>query len=364
MANLVALEMPIGEPLVQAIKSCAQAGEAFCVIDPSTPPRRRAELLSTLKPTVVQDSSGHREPHSGEPVDDGDGAVVITSGSSGSPKAAVLTWDALVASARLTTEALRRDGDQVWLAAIPAVHIGGLAVILRGVLGGARLIFDTSITEGPLRGATHVSLVRTQLQRFETAHFQCVLLGGGAPPKDVAANVTTTWGMTETGSGVIYDGIALPGVDLAVLDGELLVQSPTLLRTYRDRSRPSVSHQGRDDWFPTGDAASIDDGVVTIHGRLEYVINSGGEKIWPEDLENLFVDIPGLQDVAVVGRPDQEWGQVATVLAVTNRDAAAVLDQCRAIAREHLGRWAQPKAIEIVSSIPRTPNGKVVRSGL
>jgi acyl-CoA synthetase (AMP-forming)/AMP-acid ligase II len=125
-----------------------------------------------------------------------------------------------------------------------------------------------------------------------------------------------------------------------------------------------VSHNGLEDWFPTGDAASITNGVVSILGRLAYVINSGGEKIWPEDLENLFAGIPGLEDVAVVGRPDPEWGQAVTVIAVTSKDEAQLLDACRAIAAERLGRWAQPKAIEVVSSIPRTANGKVARSAL
>ncbi len=361
MANLVALEMPIGESLVDSIKTCADNHEAFTIIDPSLSGTRRSELLDILRPTHLIDASGRRQTLSGDPVEDGDGTVVLTSGSAGRPKAAVLTWQSLHASASLTTQALTRDGEQRWLAVIPPTHIGGLAVLLRSVLANVSLLFDANIETGPALGATHVSVVRTQLVRYDTSNYQCVLLGGGPPPPIVPDNVTTTWGMTETGSGVLYNQLPLPGVEHAIVDGELLIKSPTLFRTYRDRPRPEVSANGSDGWFPTGDGATLIDGHLQIQGRLAYVITSGGEKIWPEDLEALFRDVEGVTDLAVVGRDDPEWGQRVTVLAVSNRDERDLLDSCRALARERFGPWAQPKSIELVSSIPRTSNGKIAR---
>jgi O-succinylbenzoic acid--CoA ligase len=361
MANLVALEMPIGVSLVDFIKTCANNHEAFTILDPNWSGQRRSELLDVLRPTHLIDTSGHRQTLEGEPVDDGDGAVVLTSGSAGRPKAAVLTWEALQASATLTTQTLAREGEQRWLAAIPPTHIGGLAVLLRSVLADASLLFDATVESGPALGATHVSVVRTQLVRYDTSNYQCVLLGGGPPPPNVPDNVTTTWGMTETGSGVVYDQTPLPGVELAVVEGELLIKSPTLLRTYRDRPRPEVSTNGSDGWFPTGDGATLLDGKLRIQGRLAYVITSGGEKIWPEDLESLFRDIEGVDDLAVVGREDAEWGQRVTVVAVSTRSEGELLELCRALARERFGPWAQPKAIELVSTIPRTSNGKIAR---
>ena len=361
MANLVALEMPIGVSLVDFIKTCADNHEAFTVLDPNLSPQRRSELLDTLRPTDLIDATGHRQKLEGDPVEDGDGAVVLTSGSAGRPKAAILTWDALQASASLTTQALARDGEQCWLAAIPPMHIGGLAVLLRSVLADASLLFDASIESAPALGATHVAVVRTQLHRYDTSHYQCVLLGGGPPPPSVPDNVTTTWGMTETGSGIFYDRQALNGVELAVVDGELLIKSPTLFRAYRDRPRPEVSTQDSDGWFPTGDGATLNDGQLEVHGRLANVINSGGEKVWPEDLEELFRAIEGITDLAVVGRDDVEWGQRVTVVAVSDREASELLNRCRALARERFGPWAQPKAIELVSAIPRTSNGKIAR---
>ena len=361
MANLVALEMPIGESLVDFIKTCADSHEAFTILDPSLSGPRRSELLDILRPTHLIDATGRRQTLDGDPVEDGDGAVILTSGSAGRPKAAVLTWDALQASAALTTQALARDGEQRWLAVIPPTHIGGLAVLLRSVLANASLLFDTSIESGPALGATHVSVVRTQLVRNDTSNYQCVLLGGGPPPPTIPRNVTITWGMTETGSGVLYDRQPLNGVELAVVDGELLIKSPTLFRTYRDRTRPEASAHGSDGWFPTGDGATLIDGHLQIQGRLAYVINSGGEKIWPEDLEELFRDIEGLTDLAVVGRDDAEWGQRVTVVAVSDREEGNLLADCRALARERFGPWAQPKTIELVAAIPRTSNGKIAR---
>jgi len=361
MANLVALEMPIGESLVDFIKTCADSHEAFTILDPSLSGPRRSELLDILRPTHLIDASGRRQAVDGDPVEAGDGAVVLTSGSAGRPKAAVLTWDALEASATLTTRTLARDGEQRWLAAIPPTHIGGLAVILRAVLADASLLFDASIESGPALGATHVSVVRTQLVRYDTSSYRCVLLGGGPPPPTIPPNVTTTWGMTETGSGVLYDRQPLNGVEFAVVDGELLIKSPTLFRTYRDRPRPEVSAQGSKGWFPTGDGATLIDGHLQVQGRLANVINSGGEKIWPEDLEELFRDIEGLTDVAIVGRDDAEWGQRVTVVAVSDRKESDLLADCRGLARERFGPWAQPKAIELVAAIPRTSNGKIAR---
>ena len=361
MANLVALEMPIGESLVDSMKTCADNHEAFTILDPRLSETRRSELLDILRPTHLIDSSGRRRALGGDPVEEGDGAVVLTSGSAGRPKAAVLTWQALLSSATLTTQALTRDGEQRWLAVIPPTHIGGLAVLLRSVLADVALLFDASIETGASLGATHVSVVRTQLVRYDTSNYQCVLLGGGPPPTFVPDNVTTTWGMTETGSGVLYDHRPLPGVEFTIVDGELLIKSPTLFRAYRDRPRPEVSANGSDGWFPTGDGATFLDGALHIQGRLAYVITSGGEKIWPEDLEELFRDIEGVDDLAVVGRADAEWGQRVTVVAVSHRDQNELLELCRALARERFGPWAQPKAIELVSSIPRTSNGKIAR---
>ena len=155
---------------------------AFCVLDRRTSPRRRRDELARLGATAVRDVDGHTDLADGTPVDDEIGLVMLTSGSSGEPKAVELTWSALRASAELTQSTLRGDTAPVWFPCLPACHIGGLAVILRAVLSDATLLWgDREDLEGAsARGATHVSVVRTQLARHDVSGFHSVLLGGAS----------------------------------------------------------------------------------------------------------------------------------------------------------------------------------------
>jgi O-succinylbenzoic acid--CoA ligase len=298
-------------------------------------------------------------------VDDEVGLVMLTSGSSGAPKAAELTWDALQASAELTQATLRTDTSPIWFPCLPANHIGGLAVILRAIFSDASLLWAASdeIDRAPELGATHVSLVRAQLARYDVSGYYRVLLGGARPPHDLPDNVVTTWGMTETGSGVVYNGYPLPGVELASINGELCVRTPTLFRRYRNAARARIQGpDGRDDWFPTGDAGEVVDGRVKVFGRLGYVINTGGEKVWPEDLEAALMTVPGVRDVAVTGVEDHEWGQRVVALVVA--DATTLNNAINEIAERRIGPWAKPKDIRYVSAIPRTSGGKIRRADL
>jgi o-succinylbenzoate---CoA ligase len=348
-----------------ALRECAELRQAFCVLDQRLSPRRRDEDLDSLGATSILSATGTSTRSKGRAVDDEIGLVMLTSGSSGVPKAVELTWDALVASAELTQASLRGTTPPVWFPCLPANHIGGLAVLLRAVLSDATLLWtgDDDVQRASEEGATHVSLVRTQLARFDVSSYYRVLLGGARPPEQLPANVMTTWGMTETGSGIVYDGVALRGVDVASVDGELCVRTPTLFRSYRTSPRPRVTGpDGRDDWFPTGDAGTVTDGRVSVRGRIGFVINSGGEKIWPEELEAVISTLPQVADVAVTGVADPEWGQ--RVIALVVSDGSDIDDALRAAAEERIGPWAKPKEIRYVSAIPRTSNGKVRRSEL
>jgi len=190
-----------------------------------------------------------------------------------------------------------------------------------------------------------------------------VLLGGARPPTALPENVITTWGMTETGSGVVYDGVALPGVDVASVDDEICVRTPTLFRSYRSGPRPNVlGPDGRDDWFPTGDAGAVDGQRVSVKGRLGFVINTGGEKLWPEELEAALATLDGVRDVAVTGVEDVEWGQRVVALVVS--DGTEYDERIRGVAEERIGPWAKPKEIRYVAAIPRTTNGKIQRNAL
>jgi O-succinylbenzoic acid--CoA ligase len=365
VSSLLALDLPLGPSLETALRECVEAGQALCVLDQRLSPRRRIEELHALGATSVLSDDGRHVLREGRQVDEAIGLVMLTSGSSGTPKAAELTWDALRASAELTQRTLRGDAPPIWFPCLPANHIGGLAVLLRAILSDAELLWGDAdqLDLAPRQGATHVSIVRTQLARFDVSGYHRVLLGGARPPASRPANVIATWGMTETGSGVIYDGVPLPGVDVASVNGELCVRAPTLFRSYRDAARPSiVGPDGRDDWFPTGDGGDIREGRVHVHGRLGFVITTGGEKLWPEDLEAALSPLEGIRDVAIAGVDDAEWGQ--RVIAFVVGDGENHDDEIRSTAAERIGPWAKPKEIRYVVAIPRTSNGKIQRHAL
>jgi O-succinylbenzoic acid--CoA ligase len=209
-----------------------------------------------------------------------------------------------------------------------------------------------------------VSLVATALLRTPAELFDTVVLGGSAPPRELPANVVTTYGLTETGSGVVYDGIPLDGVEVDVdgVTGEIRLRGPMLLRAYRDGTVP-LDGQG---WFRTGDVGSVgSDGRLSVAGRLTDVIISGGENIWPAPVEDVIRTHPGVAEVAVAGRPDPEWGQrvVAWVVPV-DPASPPPLSELRDLVGERLARFAAPRELVLTESLPRTSIGKVRRADL
>ena len=170
--------------------------------------------------------------------------MVATSGSTGEPKGVVLTHDAVRASALATSRRLGVTADDHWLACLPLSHVGGLSVITRAIVTNTPVTvhpgFAAEQVESAARtGATLVSLVGTALQRIDASAFRTILLGGARPPAELPPNVVTTYGMTETGSGVVYDGVPLDGVGIRLDDGgQIHLRGPMLLRAYRDGTDP------------------------------------------------------------------------------------------------------------------------------
>ncbi len=343
----------------------------------STPGSRppQCALVAALGPTAVLGPDGvRRDLSGGTPVEAGDALVVATSGSTGPARAVVLTHEAVAASARATSRRLGVDpGRDRWLACLPLAHVGGLSVVTRALATGTPLEvhagFDAAAAESAGRsGATLVSLVATALGRLDPAVFRTVLLGGAAPPDSVAANVVTTYGMTETGSGVVYDGVPIDGVEVAIGDGdtgaegEVLVRGPMLLRAYRDGSDPRIAGG----WLPTGDGGHLDDlGRLTVSGRMAEVIVTGGEKVWPDAVERVIGRHAGVADVAVTGRDDPEWGARVVAHVVPSAPGAAPdLAELRDLVRGELPPWAAPRQLVLHRALPRTPSGKVARARL
>ncbi len=366
MAHLVAIDLPGGEHFVDALRQVWDEGNAVFPVDRRLPPRARQTLFDTIAPDELIDEQG-RHRLNGRGADDGDALVVATSGTTGSPRGVVLTHDAVRASANATTARLGVSHDDVWLACLPLSHVGGLSVVTRALVTNSRLMvhdgFDAeAVTEAAHGGATLVSLVATAMRRVDPSLFRQIVLGGSRPPDDLPDNVVTTYGMTETGSGVVYDGRPLDDVEVRVeSDGEIHVRCPMLLRCYRDGTHPLV-----DGWFPTGDLGTVDnDGNLTVFGRRGDMIITGGENVWPAAVEAVLSAHPAVADIAIAGEPDLEWGQrvVAWIVAADPRNPPT-LASIRSMATDSLPMYMAPKEIRLVESLPTTSSGKVRRHDL
>jgi o-succinylbenzoate---CoA ligase len=374
MGELVALDLPAGPGFVDALVAAWDAGDAVLPVDPRLPVAATEVLLDVLRPARVIATDGVHDRPDGIPTEPGDALVVPTSGTTGEPKGVVHTHTSVEASARATSAGLDVDpARDRWVACLPLAHIGGLSVITRALVTGTPLTvlerFDPRVVEDEARrGATLISLVATVLDRVDVSAYRSVLLGGSAPPTGLAANVVTTYGMTETGSGCVYDGHPLHGVEVRIGDGslgaegEILIRGPMLLRAYRDGTDPRVG----DGWLPTGDSGRLeDDGTLVVFGRMAEVIVSGAEKVWPAAVEDVLASHPGVAEVAVWKRPDPVWGD-RVVAWVVPADAAAVpgLDELRDLVAGRIARWAAPRELVVVDALPRTPGGKVRRTAL
>lgn len=365
MAHLVAIDLPGGPQFVDALRREWDAGNAVLPVDRRLPVKARASLLESLAPDRLVDAGGtHRLE--GRGVEDGDALVMATSGATGAPKGVVLTHDAVRASAIATSSLLGVTTADTWLACLPLAHVGGMAVITRALQLDVPLIvhdgFDADRVQAAARaGATAVSLVATALQRIDPALFRVIVLGGSRPPADRPTNVHATYGLTETGSGVVYDGVPLDGVEVAIGPaGEVLLRCPMLLRCYRDGSTPVDA----DGWLHTGDLGELlPDGRLNVQGRADDLIITGGENVWPDVVESVIAAHPAVRDVAVAGVPDDEWGQRVVAWIVPNTDAPS-LAAIRAHVVESLPGFCVPKELHITNALPRTSLGKLQRHRL
>ena len=351
MGALVAIEAR-GQAFVDALQRAWDAGDAVLPVDPRLPSAAAQRLSAALRAC--------------DPVADDVALVVPTSGTTGDPKGVVLTHAQVAASAEATSAVLGIDpARHRWLACLPMAHVGGLSVVTRALHIGTGLTvhdhFDAAAVDRSADdGCTHVSLVATALVRIDPARWERIVLGGAAPPPDRPANSVATYGMTETGSGVVYDGIPLPGVEVRAVDGELQIRGPMVASDYRDGT-PVVDDDG---WLHTADLGSVDDGVVRVDGRRDDMIVTGGENVHPDPVEKRLREHPAITDAAVVGRADAEWGQrVVAVVEVADGSATPTLDELRAWVSDTLPRWCAPKEIE-ARPLPRTAIGKVRRSEL
>ena len=361
MTRLVALDLAASDAFVTHVIDVWAAGAAVLPVDQRLSRTDKAALLELLGAHEVIDASGRTELATGRALEPGDALVIATSGSTGAPKGVVHTHQSIAASSSASLARLHCSASDHWLACLPLAHIGGFSVVSRALASGATLTVRTdsdpaTITAALRAGSNRTSLVPTLLSRVDVSAFETVLIGGARPPADRPANVIATYGLTETGSGVVYDGSALDGVELSIGDDdEVLVRGPMLMRGYRDGST-SVDLDG---WLHTRDSGSIDaDGTLSVTGRLDDLIKTGGEKVWPEQVERVLDTLYPDRTSCIVGVPDAQWGEA--VVLVTDR-GGLVLDDVRGRVKELLPARCAPKHI-VVADIPRTTSGKVRRN--
>jgi o-succinylbenzoate---CoA ligase len=313
-----------------------------------------------------------------EPVTEPGAAVVVaTSGSTGDPKAVVLTASALRFSAEATHRRLGGPGE--WVCALPTHYVAGLMTVLRSVVAGRGLRFAApDLDELPRPGdRSYLSLVATQLHRVLARPEQLdrlrgyagVLVGGSAIPgglRDAAlvagVNLVTTYGMSETAGGCVYDGSALEGVSVELADQRIGLRGPMVFAGYR--LRPELTEQVLDgDLVWTNDRGRIGtDGRLEVLGRFDEVVISGGEKVDLAAAQRLCDEVIEADEAPVVllGVPDPQWG--VRVVAVTTGEWS--LEALLGRLRGRLGRAGLPKELRRVAELAYTSTGKIDRAGL
>ncbi|WP_256371136.1 o-succinylbenzoate--CoA ligase [Mycobacterium sp. PS03-16] len=322
----------------------------------------------------------------GEPIDDDVAVVVSTSGTTGTPKGAMLTVPALTASAHATHR--RLGGEGRWLLALPAYHVAGLQVLVRSAVAGTAPVAVAASFEpaelvsaiaamGP--GRRYASLVAVQLDKAlrdpaasaALAGLDAVLIGGGPMPAGLAekasaagVSVVRTYGMSETAGGCVYDGAPLDGVRIRLDNARIVLGGPTVAKGYRNAVQPDPFAEPG--WFRTDDIGTLDDGgMLRVLGRVDDAISTGGLTVLPSLVEAVLGRHPSVAECAVFGVPDSRLGQRVVAAVVVAGDASApTLDSLRDWVAASLDATAAPRELHVVTDLPRRGIGKVDRRAL
>jgi o-succinylbenzoate---CoA ligase len=356
------------EPLARALDG---TGPAILPLDAGLPAARLRQLLGAFDPNVVIGPDGEARGRSGERKTAADTAVIIgTSGTTGEPKGVELSATALSHSARASLARIGARSGERWLCCLPVTHVAGLQVLVRSLQSDTEPAVAAAASVRALSesGCSQLSVVPTQLARLLEANggasalaaFSSVLVGGASPPTGLlerarAAGVraVTTYGMSETCGGCVYDGVPLDGVSVrADSAGLLRIRGPVLMNRYH--GGPDLGAE-----FVTSDLGYLRDGRVVVRGRADDVINTGGYKVVPGEVAAVLASCPGVREVVVVGRPDPEWGERVTAVVVPDDPSDPPgLELLRIHVRGRLPRYACPSEIVLTQAIPVLASGK------
>ena len=386
----VAVMEPAGIRFAALLHACLRSGAAIVPVSPRWPAPEVERVLADCRPALlVADAEVEPLPHpaAGAP---GDACVLYTSGTTGPPKGVRLTLANHVASARGCQLQLDTGENDRWLCLLAPHHVGGMAMFLRATICNQPLVtlgrFDEAAALEAMAAdhPTLLSVAPTMLARLVAAgageHLRRMraILVGGAPASaaqvrawaELGLPVCPTYGMTETCSQVTLvppgraaelagtAGTVCPHATIEIEDGEIVVSGPAVSPGYVNPEIAPAPGGGR---FRTGDLGSLADGILTVLGRRDDTIITGGENVRPEEVEAVLQAHPAVADAAVAGRPDELWGELVAAWVVADPTTGADLDRW---CRERLPAFKVPRRWTFVERLPRSEGGKVERRRL
>jgi O-succinylbenzoic acid--CoA ligase len=301
--------------------------------------------------------------------------VVATSGSSGESKEVGISAKALLTSARATNEFLGAKIGEVWSLLLPLAHVAGINVLARSLELGTTPLDLRNAEQYPK--ADFTAIVPTQLFRAlngedplleHLKRCRAVLVGGAAlsesarqSAQDLGINIVTTYGMTETCGGCVYNGTPISGVEVDTRDGQIRIKGPTIASTYLN-DEEAWNRALDDGWFVTNDLGTLIGGKLTVAGRADDVINSGGKKISLSAIERALQKNFTNNEFAAFSIPDVEWGN-ALHIAIAG-DHPMSTQEISSYLEQNLGIVAKPKGFLILSRLPMIGVGKVDHKAL
>ncbi|HEY9557045.1 MAG TPA: long-chain fatty acid--CoA ligase [Acidimicrobiales bacterium] len=336
--------------------------------------------------------------------------LMYTSGTTGQPKGAMITHGNIVATVHNLMLLIPMGPDSGMLAMAPLFHVGAMALVLGTLATGGRVVILPAFTPTAVFDAIEAQPVTftfgvpamfqamTTDPRFEAADLSSVLLMcAGAPvPESLlhqylerGAKVTQGYGLTEStavvsllesdfataklgSAGMPYPltAVQLRDPEGAVItdagvDGEIWIRGRNVVRGYWNRPDDTAALLDEDGWLRTGDAGHLDaDGFLYITDRIKDMLITGGENVYPAEVEKVLAGHPDIADVAVIGTPDEQWGEVVTAIVVPRPGASVDLDAVQAYAREQLGGYKVPRRLHLTEELPRNASGKVLKRDL
>lgn len=329
--------------------------------------------------------------------------IMYTSGTTGFPKGVIQTYGNHWWSAMGSVLNLGLHEKDAWLCAVPLFHISGYSILIRSMVYGIKLVLhdhfevDKILRDIEKEKISIMSVVTTMLQKIEFAvekslplTFRCMLLGGGPASLDLLNScmkkgipVYYSYGMTETSSQIVtlaseYStkkigsaGKALFPAQIKIMDdkgnetapnipGEIAVYGPNVSQGYLNKGKISI-----DGWFYTGDIGYIDsEGFLFVLDRRTDLIISGGENIYPAEIEGVLTAINGIIDAGVVGEKNEEWGEVPIAFVVKEHNVVLTEETILNICKQKLAKYKVPKKVYFISEIPRNASKKILRRKL